>query len=749
VAVLAVALLFLTVPVHAQPGPPAQALEVLGGHQVAAGEVLVKFRRATADVLRQVRVQEDLDEIEDLGSTGALRLRSRSKNVVGLLRSLAARGDVEYVEPNYIVHTTTQLPNDPSFGQLWGLRNTGQSIGGVAGTPGADIKAADAWDTSKGSTDNVVGIIDTGIDYNHPDLAANMWAAPFAFSVTVGGQVISCAAGTRGLNAILNTCNPMDDNNHGTHVAGTIGAAGNNGVGVTGVNWTTRMLGLKFLSANGSGSTANAVKAIDFAVQLKVQNIANVRVLSNSWGGGGYSLTLHAAIIRANNEGIVFVAAAGNAGTNNDTSPFYPAGYDVANVVAVAATDNRDNLASFSNYGKVSVDLGAPGVSILSTIRNSSYAYFNGTSMATPHVSGAAALVMAACPQLTGPGVISAILNNVDPIPALATNTYTGGRLNVQGAIQSCLPTGTPDPDFTVSANPTSLSVVRGGASAQSAISFAPANGFNENVSLTVTGVPANASASFDPATVTNLAGGSTLTVAAAAGTPTGNYPLTITAVGGGLTRTTTVTLAVRDFTVSASPASQSVTQGSTASYSVSTAALNGFTGTIDLAVTGTTAATLNPTSVAVGGTSTLTVANAAVGTHTFTITGTSAGVSRTATVTLVVNAPPTGTFGISVTPSSRTVTATSSTTYAVDVSSQNGFSGVVSLSVTGLPTGGSASFSPSSVSAPGSSTMTVSTSGNTPSGTYTLIVRGTSGGQTVSQNVSLTVQCKASGKCK
>src|SRR5262249_21728522 len=230
---------------------------------------------------------------------------------------------------------------------------------------------------------------------------ANIWSAPAAFSVTVGGQTINCPAGSHGFNAINNTCNPLDDNNHGTHTSGTIGATGNNGSGVVGVNWNTRIMGLKFLSASGSGNTADAIECIDFAIQAKQAFAsaggANVRILSNSWGGGGFSQALLDAINRANSNNMLFVAAAGNNNSNNDTTAFFPANYDAPNVVSVAATDNRDAKSSFSNFGATTVDLGAPGTNILSTVRNGGFSVFSGTSMATPHVSGAAALVLSRC----------------------------------------------------------------------------------------------------------------------------------------------------------------------------------------------------------------------------------------------------------------------------------------------------------------------------------------------------------------
>jgi subtilisin family serine protease/uncharacterized membrane protein len=370
------------------------------------------------------------------------RVRSRSINLVALLARLAARGDVALVEPNYIVRTTAQ-PNDAHFGELWGLQNSGQSVnGGTPGTPGADIHATAAWDLSVGSTDTVVAVIDTGIDYTHPDLAGNMWSAPTAFTVTVGGVTITCPAGSHGFNVVAMTCDPMDDHNHGTHVAGTIGASGNNGIGVTGVNWTTRLMGVKFLDADGAGTVADAIKALEFAVAVKeffaAGGGASVRVLSNSWGGDAFSQALQdqVAITAAHN--MLFVAAAGNNGLNNDMFPTYPGSFDLPNIVAVAATTSADERAWFSNYGAASVDLGAPGVDILSTTVGNTYAFSSGTSMATPHVSGAAALVLARC-ALDTTALKEALLGSVDAAPALAGRTTTGGRLNVHSAIYSCI----------------------------------------------------------------------------------------------------------------------------------------------------------------------------------------------------------------------------------------------------------------------------------------------------------------------
>jgi subtilisin family serine protease/subtilase family serine protease len=417
------------------------SVEWVNGREAVPREVLVKFRSAPqGDELSAIGDQIGADTIESIGHAGLRRIRARALDVPALLRLLANHPDVLYAEPNYLVQAFTE-PNDPSFPQLWGLENIGQVVNGTAGVAGADIHATQAWDVSLGSSAQVVAVIDTGIDYTHPDLAANIWSAPTAFTVTISGTSVTCPAGSHGFNVIALTCNPMDDHNHGTHVTGTIGATGGNGVGVVGVNWTTQVMGIKFLDANGSGSLGDAIKGMDFAIQAKrafaATGGANVRVLSNSWGGGGFSQAMFDEITATNAEDMLFVAAAGNSGLNNDALPSYPASYRVPNVISVAATTNTDARAYFSNYGATSVHLGAPGLDILSTTIGNTYTSFSGTSMATPHVSGAAALVLSHCDYSTD-ALKDALLSTVDQIPALASITTTGGRLDVNGAIRSC-----------------------------------------------------------------------------------------------------------------------------------------------------------------------------------------------------------------------------------------------------------------------------------------------------------------------
>ena len=448
-------------------GRPSRRTTTVRGREAVEGEVLVKFARGSSDVEQaQLETQLDTEEREPVGPR-ITRIKSRAYDVATLLAYLRTRTDVEYAEPNYILYALA-TPNDQHYPLLWGLNNIGQSILGVRGVNDADIDAPEAWDVSTGSTANVVAIIDTGIDYTHPDLADNVWSAPAAFSVNIGGKITNCPAGSHGYNAILKTCDPKDDNDHGSHVMGTIGALGNNIFGVTGINWTASVMGGKFLGANGSGTLANAINAIDFAIQAKAifgaTNGANVRVLSNSWGGGGFSQALLDEINKAKANDMLFVAAAGNASSDNDVVAAYPASYNTSNMVAVAATDNTDHLASFSNYGAAKVHIAAPGVNIASTVRNNSYAYFSGTSMATPHVSGAAALILSRCATMNTADLKALILNpdNVDAVPALNGLVSTDGRLNVDKALRACTPLNPVPAPQPIPAPPDTLTAATG-----------------------------------------------------------------------------------------------------------------------------------------------------------------------------------------------------------------------------------------------------------------------------------------------
>lgn len=346
-------------------------------------------------------------------------------DVEKMLSALEDNPFVSLSQPDYEV-SIEQVPDDESFGLQWDMLNIGQG-GGLAG---ADMHATAAWDTTTGSGGTIVAVIDTGIDYTHPDLAPNMWINTGEIP---GNNIDDDKDGfiddVHGVNFIVNSGNPMDDHSHGTHVAGTIGAVGNNGIGVAGVNWRVQLMALKFLDSSGSGSTSNAIRALNYAVAH------GASISNNSWGGGGYNQALIDAINNARGQGHIYVAAAGNTGANNDVSPFYPSSYTPNNIVAVAATDSWDQLASFSNYGATTVDLAAPGVNIYSTMPGGNYGYKSGTSMAAPHVAGALALVRDLHPSWTYLQVINQVLGTVDPQSSLTGKLVTGGRLNLAEAI--------------------------------------------------------------------------------------------------------------------------------------------------------------------------------------------------------------------------------------------------------------------------------------------------------------------------
>lgn len=359
-----------------------------------------------------------------------LKIQDKSLSVEELVQKFRNDEEVEYAELNYLVHTCLS-PNDPGYPKAWGLDNTGQT----GGLPDADIDAPEAWNIQTGSPSVIVAVIDSGVDYNHVDLASNIWTNPGEIP---GNGIDDDGNGfiddVRGWDFLNHDNDPMDDLSHGTHCAGTIAAVGNNGTGVVGVNWVAGIMPLKFIAATGYGSTSDAVLAIQYAVRM------GAKVMSSSWGGGGYSQSLKNAIDEAGRAGVLFVAAAGNSGTNNDVSPFYPASYDLPYIIAVAATSHDDKLASFSNYGLNSVDLGAPGVSIFSTLPNNGYGFMSGTSMATPHVSGVAALLVAENPGLALADIKAGILNSVDRIPSLAGKTFSEGRLDAYHALTSIAP---------------------------------------------------------------------------------------------------------------------------------------------------------------------------------------------------------------------------------------------------------------------------------------------------------------------
>lgn len=364
-----------------------------------------------------------------------------STPVEEVAKELSKSQEIEYAEPNHLYYTNQTMPNDPDFNKLWGLHNTGQT----GGANDADIDAPEAWAINTNSSQVTVSVIDTGIDYNHEDLTSNIWLNTNEITNNaIDDDNNGYTDDVRGWDFVNNDNNPMDENGHGTHVAGTIGAVGNNGKGVVGVSRHVKLMPLRFLGANGSGSATNAAKAVYYATLM------GAKVTNNSWGGGAYNQTLFNAIQEANAAGSLFVAAAGNSSKDTDTGAQYPAGYDLPNIISVAATDHNDSLAYFSNYGQNSVDISAPGVGILSTVpfanklgcsnqqpppQNPNYCAISGTSMAAPHVAGAAALVFAKFPNLPALRIRQILLSTTDAIPLLGGKVATGGRLNVYNAV--------------------------------------------------------------------------------------------------------------------------------------------------------------------------------------------------------------------------------------------------------------------------------------------------------------------------
>jgi subtilisin family serine protease len=329
------------------------------------GELLVKYRTSVRAVAQEYfKSRWGVHTLRNFKRIGVQHLRlPKDMTVEEALKIFRNDPDVEYAEPNYLRYATATIPNDTFFSELWGLDNTGQNVNGSPGTSDADIDAPEAWDITTGNSNVVVAVIDSGVDYNHPDLSNNMWRNPGEIA---GNGLDDDDNGkiddVRGWDFVDEDNDPIDSDDHGTHVAGSIAAVGNNGTGITGVVWTAQIMPLRFLDAFGSGSVADAIEAIDYAIDR------GAKIINASYGSYTFSMAEREAIARARDAGILFVAAAGNDNWNNDSAiKHYPSSYDLNNIIAVAASDQDDNLAPFSNYGATSVDLAAPGTIILST----------------------------------------------------------------------------------------------------------------------------------------------------------------------------------------------------------------------------------------------------------------------------------------------------------------------------------------------------------------------------------------------
>jgi len=396
----------------------------------ARDRVIVKFKPGTRPEDRErIRASVHALPMRDLRLIGASVLKLRpGEDVDRAIEALRASPLVEYAERDHLLHVHETFPNDPYFEDCWALHNTGQTLG----EPDADIDAPEAWDITTGSPSVIVAVIDTGVDYDHPDLAANLWTNPGEIP---GNGVDDDGNGyvddVYGISVVdgVRSGDPWDDHGHGTHVAGTLGAVGNNDQGIAGVNWTVRIMALKFLDSTGYGYESDAATCIEYAIAH------GARVLNNSYGGTEYSQALYDAIAAANAAGVLFCASAGNESMDNDYVPSYPASYDLPNIIAVASTGSSDELSYFSNYGRRSVHVGAPGELILSTWPGNDYQYLDGTSMACPFVSGIAALLLAHEPGLTMTQLRDRVMWTGDPLFDLKETTVTGLRVNAYKAL--------------------------------------------------------------------------------------------------------------------------------------------------------------------------------------------------------------------------------------------------------------------------------------------------------------------------
>lgn len=411
---------------------------------IDAHTVLIRFKDTSDTATRDALCRKvGLGAMQTYSTVPGLALVHVAGNPMDAIAQLRANVAIDYIEPNYMYYRQA-TPDDPLFSQLWGMNQAANN----------DIDAPEAWDIYTGDPNYRVAIIDTGIDFNHPDLQGNIWVNPgetpndgidndgngYIDDVS-GWDFTGTGLGTKFANG---DNNPQDGDGHGTHVAGTIAGKGNNAVGVAGVVWGAKIVPLKFLDDTGSGSTANAILAVDYC------RINGIKLSNNSWGGGGSSTALRTAISNVGAADHLFVAAAGNSAWNIDgILKSYPASYNLANQINVAATTSTGTMASFSNYGLTSVHVGAPGNAIVSTysttvVGSTGYASLSGTSMASPHVTGVAALLRGKMPGWTVAQVKAAILSTVKPLTSLSGKTVTGGTVSAYKALLSTIVESVP-----------------------------------------------------------------------------------------------------------------------------------------------------------------------------------------------------------------------------------------------------------------------------------------------------------------
>ena len=420
---------------------------------VEDNDILVKFKPGTSiETIRRITLRNNdqlKDEFENVG--GWTKIDDQDGlDVNSVVNQYKAMPEVAEAQPDYQINLAptedfdvlsrytdregvleSGTPNDPMFANQWGLSNRGQD----GGKESADIKALKAWTKTTGSKKVVVAVLDTGVDYTHEDLSSNIWHPSENNLENYYDDELGEVYDENGFDA-TGEDNPMDDNGHGTHCAGVIGADGDNGIGIAGINWKVEIMPLKFMNKRGNGSTSAAVQAINYVIARKKQGV-NVRIISASWGSTQSSKALEDAIRAAGEEGIIFIAASGNSSDDTDKRPHYPAGYKLPNVVSVAALDRNDKLASFSNYGAKTVHVAAPGAAIVSTWLENSFRDASGTSMATPHVAGIAALILSKEPNISVEKLKERLISSTDPLPDLKNKVVSGGRINAAKAVKA------------------------------------------------------------------------------------------------------------------------------------------------------------------------------------------------------------------------------------------------------------------------------------------------------------------------
>ena len=427
--------------------PPVRSVR---DQEIADAEIIVRFKPGVSlSEIRTIAASKNdrvVDEDESVPGLTFIDDLDNADPAADAADYAAMSNVVMYAEPNQIIQlddpTTGQQtydvdqnqydlnqPNDPQFADQWSLNNQGQN----GGKEHADIDALKAWAKTRGSADVVVAVLDSGVDYKHIDLRANIWTRPDSVPQYQDDELGSFDD-FHGFDIGDRIGDPMDDNGHGTHCAGIIGAEADNSEGIAGINWKVKIMPLKFLGRGGYGTTKAAIEAINYAIDRKKHGV-NIRVMNASWGSTSGSKALEDAIRAAGDAGILFVAAAGNSSTDNDKRPHYPSNYDLPNVISVAALDRTDALTSFSNYGAKTVQIAAPGKDIVSTWLNDQYREASGTSMAAPHVSGVAALIVAANPNISVTKLRERLLKSVDKMDSLTGKVSSGGRLNAAKAV--------------------------------------------------------------------------------------------------------------------------------------------------------------------------------------------------------------------------------------------------------------------------------------------------------------------------